>query len=286
MKWTKEAEAAISKVPFFVRKRVKKRVEEHAVSVGAGEVSQEHVAATRKKFLKSVEAEVKGYQIETCFGPGGCPNRAVVDDILVPELERLLSGRNLREFLKARVKGPLKFHHEFRVTLADCPNACSQPQIVDVGLIGAVRPRVSDESCNRCGACVSVCQEVAINFPEEADAPVLDQNRCVCCGQCVGACPTGTIEEDRQGTRILVGGKLGRHPQLARELEGVFSTVDVLRIVNGCLEYYFAHNVSGERFGEILNRREPVWFFKGAELERGPTAAWDEPTDAPFLTEK
>jgi F0F1-type ATP synthase membrane subunit b/b' len=30
MKWTKDAEEALSKVPFFVRKRVRKRVEEEA----------------------------------------------------------------------------------------------------------------------------------------------------------------------------------------------------------------------------------------------------------------
>ena len=28
----------------------------------------------------------------------------------------------------------LKFHHEFRVTVADCPNSCSQPQIKDIGI--------------------------------------------------------------------------------------------------------------------------------------------------------
>ena len=31
-------------------------------------------------------------------------------------------------------------HHEFRVSLSACPNACSRPQIVDIGLIGAVTP--------------------------------------------------------------------------------------------------------------------------------------------------
>jgi hypothetical protein len=36
MKWSREAEELISKVPFFVRKRVKKRVEE-AVARGAEE---------------------------------------------------------------------------------------------------------------------------------------------------------------------------------------------------------------------------------------------------------
>ncbi|MBU1209307.1 MAG: PCP reductase family protein [Proteobacteria bacterium] len=35
MKWNAEANEAISKVPFFVRKRVKKRVEEEAARCGS-----------------------------------------------------------------------------------------------------------------------------------------------------------------------------------------------------------------------------------------------------------
>ena len=38
MKWTPEAENAIKKVPFFVRKRVKKRVEDEARKAGADAV--------------------------------------------------------------------------------------------------------------------------------------------------------------------------------------------------------------------------------------------------------
>ncbi len=73
MKWSEEAEAAVSKVPFFVRKRVKKRVEEEALRCGAKEVLLEHVHTCQKRFLNRMEDEVKGYQVETCFGPTGCP---------------------------------------------------------------------------------------------------------------------------------------------------------------------------------------------------------------------
>ncbi len=75
MKWNQEAEAAISRVPFFVRRRVKKRVEEEAVRQGVGTVEMAHVVSCRNRFLKDMSSEVKGYQLETCFGSAGCPNR-------------------------------------------------------------------------------------------------------------------------------------------------------------------------------------------------------------------
>ena len=154
MKWSKEAQEALSRIPFFVRKRVRKRVEEEAVRCGAPEVSLEHVHTCQRRFLKHMEDEVSGYQVETCFGPSGCPNRAIIWDDLSGGLEKRLSNRRLRAFLKERIKGSLKIHHEFRVSISDCPNACSRPQIVDLGLIGSCRPRISDEVCSQCGACI------------------------------------------------------------------------------------------------------------------------------------
>ena len=72
MRWTKKAEEAISRVPFLVRKRVKKRVEEEAASYGAKEVTIDHVLTCQKRFMNRMEDEVKGFQVETCFGPTGC----------------------------------------------------------------------------------------------------------------------------------------------------------------------------------------------------------------------
>lgn len=252
MKWSKEAEAALSRVPFFVRRRVKKRVEDEAAKGHSDQVRMEHVDACQRRFLNNMEDEVRGYQVERCFGVNGCPNRAVYHEDLVQRLEGLLERRNIKGFLKEKVKGPLKMHHEFRVSVSDCPNACSRPQIVDLGLIGALRPQLGEGGCTHCKACVDSCRENAIVLDEGVGMPSIDHEKCLLCGQCIRVCPTAALEEGEAGYRILIGGKLGRHPQLGRELEGIFSLEAAVKVVENCLAHYLKHNQAGERFGEIL----------------------------------
>ena len=257
MKWSKEAEQAVSRVPFFVRKRVKRRVEEEATNRGAKEVNLDHVKTCERRFLIRMEEEVKGYQVETCFGPGGCPNRAVINDQLPARLEALLASKDLKSFLRKRVEGPLKMHHEFRASISDCPNSCSRPQIADVGLVGACVPEMTGEACTECGACVAACKEKAIALQE--GRPVIDASKCLFCAQCVRDCPTGTLKEGKRGYRIFIGGKLGRHPRLARALPGTHSLEETLKIVETCIDVFQRHCMRGERFGEILERtgKEP-----------------------------
>jgi anaerobic sulfite reductase subunit C len=273
--WNKEAKDAMSRVPFFVRKRVKKRVEEEAERRGEKTVTLEHVRSCQQGFLKHMEDEVKGYQVETCFGPSGCPNRAVVFEPLPSEFEKALSRRKLKDFLKERVRGPLKMHHELRVSVSDCPNACSRPQVVDIGLIGACVPEISEELCSDCGACVDSCQENAIKVND--GKPILDASRCLSCGQCIRACPSGTLREGKKGYRIFVGGKLGRHPRLGEELPGIYDPEEALHMLERCLDIYQQRCQAGERFGEILAREgrdllKDCRTDDGAALVEGPTS--------------
>lgn len=254
MQWNDEAEEAMRRVPFFVRKRVRKRVEEEAKGLGAHLVTMGHVRSCQQRFMENQEAEVKGYQVEGCFGSNGCPNRIDTGSDLAAALEQELAGRDLKAFLKARVAGPLKLHHEFRLTLADCPNGCSRPQIADVGLIAARRPQLTATPCSGCGSCVAACQERAITLAPDGDAPSIDLASCLACGQCLNACPTGTLTAGATGYRILLGGKLGRHPQLGRELPGIHSPEATLAVVRQCVDHFLAHTQRGERFGEIINR--------------------------------
>jgi anaerobic sulfite reductase subunit C len=256
MKWTKEAEEAVSRVPFFVRKRVKKKVEEEAGRNGSPVVTMDHVQNSQKRFLNEMDQEVKGFQVETCFGPSGCPNRAIDCKEMAEELEEELLKRDLKSFLKERVQGPLKMHHEFRVSLSGCPNACSRPQIVDFGIIGVRRPKITEESCSQCRACIDVCKEEAVHLDERDERPVIDFDLCLSCGQCITACPTGTLKEDSQGFRVLVGGKLGRHPQLGKDLGQTYSKEEMFKVLNQYLDLYQSQNQKGERLGEILNRLE------------------------------
>jgi anaerobic sulfite reductase subunit C len=256
MKWTKEAEEAVSRVPFFIRKRVKKKVEEEAEGCGDPVVTLDHVNTCQKRFLKNMDQEVKGFQVETCFGPTGCPNPAVDCEGVAQEIEQEILKRDLRTFLKERVQGPLKMHHEFRVSLSCCPNACSRPQIVDFGIIGAKQPKVTGAACTQCRACLEGCKEEAIHLEEGDEGPTLDFEKCLSCGQCITACPTGTLQEDFQGFRILVGGKLGRHPQLGKDLGRIHSKEEMLKVLNHYLDLYQNNCQKGERLGEILNRLE------------------------------
>lgn len=253
MKWTEEAEEAIKKVPFFVRKKVRERVEKEASDAGKKVVTIAEVKATQKRYLSGMASEIKGYQLDTCFGPGGCPNRAYGGDDLLKRIEALLKEEDLLGFLKKNVKGDLKFHHEFRVTFSDCPNACSHPQIKDIGIIGAVLPEISGEKCSLCEACVGSCDEGAVSIDKEKEVPLINFDLCLKCGKCIKACPTGTLTSAKKGFRILLGGKLGRRPRLAREIGRVLSDDEAFEIVKTCINLYKKKSAGGKRFAEIFD---------------------------------
>jgi dissimilatory sulfite reductase (desulfoviridin) alpha/beta subunit len=169
-------------------------------------------------------------------------------------LDAMLKKKELLGFLKERVGDNLKFHHEFRVTLAECPNACSQPQIKDIGILGACLPKSTEAACSACGACEKVCKENAVFVGPERSGPRINTRRCLACGSCIPACPTGTLAEGRRGYRVQVGGKLGRHPLLSQELPGIYDEDETLEIVDACVDFYKTRSRRGERFGEILQR--------------------------------
>ena len=255
MKWEKDAEKAIQKVPFFVRKKVRARVEKEAGDTGKTVVSLTDVKTTQKRFLNKMDSEIKGFQLDTCFGANGCPNQ-IFNTGIQNRIEDLLKKEDLLGFLRKQVKGDLKFHHEFKVTVSDCPNACSQPQIKDIGIIGAKIPHITSNDCIGCMECVNICKESAVSIDAEGEKsqPVIDAQMCVKCGQCIDVCPTRSIDTQKTGYRILVGGKLGRHPRLAEELPGIYSEPEVLDIIRRCIKDYKANSQNGERFAELVAR--------------------------------
>ena len=254
MEWSPEAEELLGRVPFFVRKKVRKKVEEEAGRAGHDRVTPQDVRRAQQRYLARMEEEVRGHRLETCFGEGGCPNRAVESQRLVERLETVLTEAGLLGFLKREVEGPLRHHHEFRVTLADCPNACSRPQIQGIGLIGAGEPAASDEPCTVCGACVEVCKENAVTLEGDPTGPSVDPAACLGCGDCIEACPSDTLVEGRRGWRVLLGGKLGRHPRLAEELPGIYTEDEVVDLVEKAVAVYKAQARGGERFSDLYVR--------------------------------
>ena len=194
-----------------------------------------------------------GYQLNSCLKADKCPNRAIDYDKLMGRLESLLKQEDLYGFLKKNIKGKIKPHHKFRITLAGCPNACSQPQIKDIGIIGALIPEISNEKCIMCGICVEICQEDAVKFFLGKKAPEIDYNLCMKCGKCINQCSSGTIKKREEGFRVLLGGRLGRHPQLAMELKGIYNEDEVLKIVKKCMGLFKKNTRYGKRFAEIIH---------------------------------
>ncbi len=260
MKWSSDAEKAIKKVPFFVRKKVKNKVEEFVHEKGKNKVDLLDVDQLKKKFLSKggMESQIKGYEVSTCFGGAGCPNSVVPCTQLAKDIEKLIEKEEILSFLKKNVKGDLKFHHEFRMTLSDCPNACSRPQIVDIGIIGAVKPGLSDEECTLCGQCVDACKENAVNLDEDHETPNIDYSKCLMCAKCIKACPTKTIVEDTKGYRVLLGGRLGRHPRLGMEVPGIQNYDSVLEIVKKSLKFYKKNSKNGQRFSHLLTSIDQI----------------------------
>ena len=262
MQWSDDAEAAVKKVPFFVRKKVRTRVEKEAADAGKTRVRLSDVKATQARYLNKMSSDVKGYQLDACFGSGGCPHRAMASGGLMEKIQRVMADADLLGFLKSRVKGDLKFHHEFRISIADCPNACSQPQIKDVGILGAATPGFTEIPCSSCGACSEACKEDAVVLSESGEAKAIDFSRCVHCGSCLAACPTGTLEAGKTGYRVLIGGKLGRHPRLARELPGIHDEQTVVRMIRHFLDFYKSHSTHGQRFAQLLTDADIDAFSK------------------------
>ena len=94
MRWSSEAEEAIKKVPFFVRKKVRARVENEARKRDRTAITLADLQATQKRYLTNMASEVKGYQLDTCFGPSGCPNSIAPDTGLSNKIEAIPKTEN------------------------------------------------------------------------------------------------------------------------------------------------------------------------------------------------
>lgn len=98
MKWSSQADNAIARVPFFVRKRVRNKIEEYAGRCGAGEVGLEHVNACQKKFLNKMEDKIKGFSVGTCFEPDCMKNSHGYDVIMANRLIEAMNKSSSSKF--------------------------------------------------------------------------------------------------------------------------------------------------------------------------------------------
>lgn len=253
MIWDQDADAAMQQVPFFIRRKVKGQVENFVTDQGESRVTLAHVRSLKRSFLSKggMEKQMKGYDLSTCFGGSGCPNAIGDISLMASDIQAIMARADILGFLKSRVKGDLKFHHELRISISGCPNACSRPQIADIGIIAMAVPGVTDSPCTHCGQCEAACPDDAVRLTDHG--PQIDTQACLCCGKCVRECPAHTIETVETGFRMLLGGRLGRHPRLGMPVPALLTHRQVLDAVNRCIVFYKTHSQEGQRFSHLLD---------------------------------
>jgi dissimilatory sulfite reductase (desulfoviridin) alpha/beta subunit len=270
--WEQEAERQLQKLPFFLRPLVRKKVEERVQDRGRGKVTlydyQEAESRFRAMAVGKEDNELKSMMpqdnvpgadtvvVETCHGElRECPNLLLTPSEWREAIENWLHENRISERLRARIKGDkVLFHHKFRISISGCPNACSRPQIADLGLVGFVQPEVDPAECKSCGACQETCPDAAIIVDEAP--PLFDRISCLGCKKCHEICPHDCIGLSEPGARIMAGGKLGRHPRLAEVIAEAKNTSEMIKLLERMINDFIERSGCEERFGDYWARNK------------------------------
>lgn len=167
-------------------------------------------------------------------------------------MEKVLEEEGLAAWIGRMLPGPALARHAFRAAVAECPNACSQPQIKDFGAIQHSLPGKGGAACTKCGLCVKACRENGIVL--DGTGPSIDFGLCARCGACVRVCPTGTLRQEKKGFSVLVGGRLGRHPRFGVRVIEMTDEEGVLLALRAAARAYIREGRPGERFGDLADR--------------------------------
>ncbi len=192
--------------------------------------------------------------INICRGINGgeCRFALFVEDNFADRIEQTVVDSGWPEFLKEKFGDNISRHKAFSVNGAACPNGCSRPHISDIGLIRACVPLINHEDCITCGECVRNCPDDAMEIID--GKVVITREKCLVCGLCTRTCPVEVISCSRNGWRVLVGGRLGRHPRLGSELPGVYSSDEVLFLISKSIKLWVENYEDGKRFGQIMDK--------------------------------
>ncbi|MCF8032205.1 MAG: 4Fe-4S binding protein [Desulfarculaceae bacterium] len=261
--WAPEARQALQRVPALVRGLARRRVEQRVAEAGGDRVSLADFAQAEARFRAVMggrsEKELASLMpapnqpgagmvvLEACrAGLSNCPNVLLDTEPWRAAVEDWLEQDNVSERLRARVDGDsVLFHHKLKIALSGCPNGCSRPQIADLALVGTTRPVFDQDACTACGLCAAACPDGAITLGETA---AWDPDACQGCKACFQACPEEAISLGPAQARVLMGGKLGRHPRLAQPMAVVERPEQAVDIFRQAVDDYIDHAPPGERF--------------------------------------
>ena len=282
MEWDKPATLLLEKAPPFVQKIVREKVETLARERGKTVVTEADVIATRESFMgkqnpqRTVakqppddeklsilrkytkyfdkEGNPVLYQVKSCRGAEiNCPFLITDSDILSDKLRNRLEELHFTEKLIDKIEGQILPHQTMKLAVSGCPNSCSMPQIKDFG-VHAVEPVSVDPDCKciECMKCVETCREDAITVKN--GNVTIDKEKCVHCGLCARVCPTGTIKAEKKKYRVMIGGKVGRHPKFALDLLPQADESATLKALDVCVDIILTSKTE-HRFRTLIEQQ-------------------------------
>ncbi|OQZ02374.1 MAG: hypothetical protein B6D35_01345 [Candidatus Brocadia sp. UTAMX2] len=286
LEWDKSASSLLEKVPPFVQKTVREKVETLARERGRTRVTEAEVMAARDSFMdksqpvagapqagKTKPADDKKlsilkkypkyfdsagnpvlYQIKPCRGAEvNCPFLITDSKILADKIRNRLEEVKFTEKLMNKIEGQILPHHTLKLAVSGCPNSCSMPQIKDFG-VHAVEPVFVDpeSACIECMKCVETCREDAITIQDGQVS--IDKEKCVHCGLCAKVCPSGSIKAGKKTYRTMVGGKVGRHPKFAVDILPQAEESATLKALDVCVDMILSSKAE-HRFRVLLEQQ-------------------------------
>ena len=193
-------------------------------------------------------------ELEKNGTPIGSEKDEIVNIVACPGIERCkfanIDTGNLAKRLDAALFGkdmPVKI----RISISGCPNACTGPMLNEIGIMGRIRPLRLEGQCTGCGSCVEYCKERAIRIRNGIS--VLDDTKCLQCGVCVRSCPFDLLKGEPTHYRILVGGRRGRHPHIAKDLISVETEDEVVAVVNKIVNWVYRRAWSGRLLSDQMS---------------------------------
>jgi anaerobic sulfite reductase subunit C len=280
LEWDKSASLLLEKVPPFVQKTVREKVETLARNQGKVVVTEAEVIAAREEFMGKASAQTSKrpiddeklsilrkyskyfdkegnpllYQIKSCKGAEvNCPFLITDSGILANKIQKRMKELNFTQRLMDKVEGPVLPHHTMKLAISGCPNSCSMPQIKDFG-VHAIEPVYVDtgSECVGCMRCVDACRENAVTVKE--NQVTIDNGKCVHCGLCAVACPVGSIKSAGKKYRVMIGGKVGRHPKFALDLLPQADEFTTLKALDVCIDIILS-NKTEHRFRAVIEQQ-------------------------------
>lgn len=144
--------------------------------------------------------------------------------------------------------------HKFKIAVGGCPNNCVKPDLNDIGLIGARKPKLDDALCRGCKKCMieKVCPVGAARV--EDGKMKIDDAKCVKCGKCHTKCPFKAMQSAQEGFRIYLGGRWGKANRKGNMLDGIYNREQAADMVEKALLLFKERANAGERFGAMIDR--------------------------------